>query len=73
MTTGKLSGRPCRRQQAPGTTSSHRLETSSYTTARSTMQHLVKQERNMKENRTYPDPDKYDDDTNATNERCFGC
>jgi hypothetical protein len=73
MGTGKTSGRPCRRQQAPGTTSSHRVETSSYTTARSTMQHLVKQEKHVKGNQPYADPDKYDNDANGTNERCFGC
>ena len=40
-----LSDRPCKRQQDPGLTSSRRLETSSYTTAHSTMQqHLVKKE-----------------------------
>jgi hypothetical protein len=36
------------------------------------MQHLVKQERDMKGNRTYADPEKYDNNTNGTNERCFG-
>jgi hypothetical protein len=36
------------------------------------MQHVVKQERYAKGNRTYADPDKYDNNTNETNERRFG-
>src|SRR6266446_4675166 len=35
----KLSGRPCRRQQAPGTTASHHLGSSSCTNVRSAVQH----------------------------------
>jgi hypothetical protein len=71
MAAEKLSGRPCRCQQAAETTSNDRLETSSCTIVRSTMQHVVKQERYMKGNRTYGDPDKYDNDANGTNERRF--
>jgi hypothetical protein len=36
------------------------------------MQHVVKQEGHVNENRTYANPDKYDDDTDATKGRCFG-
>ena len=36
------------------------------------MQYLVKQERYMKGNRTYADPEKHDNNTYGTNERCFG-
>jgi hypothetical protein len=32
-----------------------------------------KQKRHVNGSQTYADPDKYDDDTNGTNERCFGC
>ena len=39
----KQLGRPCRYQQAVGTTSSRHLGTSFYTIVRSTMQHLVRQ------------------------------
>jgi hypothetical protein len=71
MAAEKLSGRPCRCQQAPGTASSYRLGTSSYTNVRSTVQHLVKQDKHVNGSRTYANPDKYDDDTNATEGRCF--
>ncbi len=37
------------------------------------MRHLVKQDKHVKENRTYANPDKYDDDTSETKERCFSC
>jgi hypothetical protein len=63
------SGRPCRCQQASETTSKYRLETSSCTIVRSTMQH-VKQEIH-EGNRTYADADEYGNNTNQTNERRF--
>jgi hypothetical protein len=47
MAAEKLSGRPCRCQQASATTSNYRLGTSSYTNVRSTMQHLVKQDKHV--------------------------
>jgi hypothetical protein len=72
MATEKLSDRPCRCQQAPETTSNYRLETSSYTNVRSTVQHLVKQDKHVSGSRTYTNPDKHDKDTNAAKERCFG-
>jgi hypothetical protein len=72
MAAEKLSGRPCRCQQASETTSSYRLGTSSYTTLRSAVQHLVKQDVHVYGSRTYVNPDKRDDDRNPTKERCFG-
>jgi hypothetical protein len=72
MTAEKLSGRPCRRQQVPGTTSNYRLGTSSYTNVRSTVEHIVKQDKHVKESQTYANPDEYDNDTDATKDRCFG-
>jgi hypothetical protein len=69
MAAEKLSGRPCRCQQASETTSNYRLGTSSYTNVRSTVQLLVKQDKHANGNWTYADPDKYDNDTNATKER----
>ena len=69
--TEKLSGRPYRYRQAPETTSNYRLGTSSYTTVRSTVQHLVKQGQHVNGNRTYANPDKCNDDTNATKGRRF--
>ena len=36
------------------------------------MQHLVKQERHVKASRTYTNPYKYNNNTNATDDRCFG-
>ena len=71
MTTENLLGRPCRYRQAPEIVSNYRLGTSSYTNIRSAMQHLVKQYKDVNGSRTYANPDKYDDDTNATKERCF--
>jgi hypothetical protein len=71
MAAEKLSGRPCRCQEASETTSNYRLGTSSCTIVHSTMQHVVKQERYMKGNRTYANADKYDYNTNRTNERRF--
>jgi hypothetical protein len=47
------------------------LGTSSYTNVRYTVQHLVKQGKHVNGSRTYANPDKYDDDTNATKGRCF--
>jgi hypothetical protein len=35
------------------------------------MQHLVKQGKHANGSQTYANPDKYDDDTNATEGRCF--
>ena len=35
------------------------------------MQYLVKQDKYVNGSRTYANPDKYDDDTKATNERRF--
>jgi hypothetical protein len=71
MTAEKLSDRPYRYQQAPETTSNYRLGTSSYTNVRSAAQHLFKQDKHMNGSRTYANPDKYDVDTNTTEERCF--
>ena len=69
----KLLSTPCRCQPALGTTPSHRLaQTFFYTIVRSTMQHLVKQERHVKASRTYPNPYKHDNNTNATEDRGFG-
>ena len=47
------------------------MGTSSYTNVRSTAQHLVKLDKHVKGSRTYTNPDKYDDDTNATKQRYF--
>ena len=66
MAAEKLSGKPCKCQQASEITSIYRLGTPSYTNVRSTMQHLVKQDKHVNESRTHANPDKYDDDTNAT-------
>jgi len=71
MATENLSGRPCRYQQASETISNYRLGTPSYTKVRSTMQHLVKRDEQVNGRRTYANPDKYDDDTNATKDRCL--
>ena len=71
MAAEKLSDRPCRYQQAPETTPNYRSGTSSYTNVRSTVQHLVKQNKHVNGSRTYAHPDKYDDDTNVTKGRCF--
>ena len=71
MAAEKLSGRPYKYQQAPETASNHRLGTSSYTNVRSAVQYLVKQDKHVDGSRTYANPDKYDDDTNATEGRCF--
>ena len=43
----KPSGRPCRCQQAPETTSNYRLGTSSYTNVCSAVQHPVKQDKQV--------------------------
>jgi hypothetical protein len=72
MAAQKLSGRPYRCQQASETTSICRLGTPSYTNVRSTVQHLVKQDKHVNGSRTNANPDEYDNDTNATKERCFG-
>jgi hypothetical protein len=56
MAAEKLSGRPCRCRQAPETTSD----------VRSTVQNLVKHNKHVNESRTYANPDKCDDGTNAT-------
>jgi hypothetical protein len=72
MAAEKLSGRPCRYQQAFETTSNYRLGTSSYANVRSTMQRLVKQDKHVDGNRTHANPNKYGDDTNTTKGRCFG-
>jgi hypothetical protein len=64
-----MSGRPCICRHVPETTSSYRLGTSSYTNVRYTVQHLVKQDKHVNGSRTYANPDKYDDDTNATKGR----
>jgi hypothetical protein len=69
MAAENLSGRPCICQQASETTSNYRLGRSSYTNVRSAVQHLVKQDKHVNGSRTYANPDKYDDDTNATKER----
>jgi hypothetical protein len=66
-----LSGRPYRCQQAPETASNRRLGTSSYTNVRSAVQYLVKQYKHVNGSRTHANPDKYNDDTNATEGRCF--
>jgi hypothetical protein len=71
MAAKKLSGRPCRCQKAAEIISNCRLGTSSYTNVRSTVQHLVKQDKRVNGSRTYANPDKYDNDTNATEERCL--
>jgi hypothetical protein len=71
MVAENLSGGPCRCRQAPETTSNYRWGTSSYTNVRSAVQHLVKQDKHVSGSRTYANPDKYDDDTNATKGRCF--
>lgn len=63
MAAEKQSGRPYRYQQAPETTSDYR-----YTDVRSTVQHLVKQDKHVNGSRTYANPDEYDDDTNTTKE-----
>ena len=68
-----LSGRPCRYRQAAETTSNYRSGTFSYTNVHSSVQHLVKQEKHVNESRTCANPDKYDDNTNATKGRCMGC
>jgi hypothetical protein len=73
MAAEKMSGRPCRCQQAAETTSSYRLGSSSYTNVCSTVQHLVKQDKHVNGSRTYANPDKYGDDTNAAKDRCFSC
>jgi hypothetical protein len=73
MAAEELLGRPCRWQRAPGTTPSYRLGTSCYTIVRSTMQYPVKQDKHVKGSWTYTNPDKYDDDTSETKERCFSC
>jgi hypothetical protein len=71
MAAKKLSGKPCKCQQASEITSIYRLGMSSYTNVRSAMQHLVKQDKHENGSRTYANTDKYDDDTNATKEACF--
>jgi hypothetical protein len=68
MAAEKQSGRPYRHQQAPETTSDYRLETSSYTDVRSTVQHLVRQYTHVNGSRTYANSDEYDEDTNPTKE-----
>lgn len=68
MTAEKQSGRPYIYQQAPETTSDYRLEQSSYTDVRSTVQHLVKQDKHVNGNRTYANSYEYDEDTNPTDE-----
>jgi hypothetical protein len=72
MVAENLSGRPCRCQQAPETTSNYRLGTSSYTNVRSAVHHLVKHDRHVNGSQTYANPDEDEDDTNATKGRCFG-
>lgn len=67
-----LSGRPCKRQPVPGTTPSDPLETFSCTIVRSTMLNVVKQERHVKGDGKYANPDKHDNDADGTNERRFG-
>ena len=53
----KLSGRPYRYRQATETTSNYRLGTSSYTNVRSTVKHLVKQDKHVNGSWTYTSPD----------------
>jgi hypothetical protein len=69
MAAEKLSGRPCRCQEASEITSNYRQETSSCTVVHSTKQHVIKQEGYMKGNRTYADADKYGNDADQANDR----
>jgi hypothetical protein len=69
MAAEKLSGRPCRCQQATETTSDYRLGTS-YTDVCSTVQHLVKQDKHVNGSRKYANPDEYDADTDPAKDRC---
>ena len=49
------------------------MGTSFYTIVCSTVQHLIRQEEDVKDCRTYANPDHDDDDGDAAEERGLGC